>query len=625
VRCLPTIVIAASLGLLACGTQDLAAGPADGATADGGAERGDDGASTDTGEDAGATPADSGANDTAASDAGPPATTATPDTAAVSCTPGTSMCDGQAVKTCDTGGNAWKTTATCVAAEPGKSEVCVQAPDGTAECVQQTCVPGTQWCAGGAIVLRCSASGLATKVLDDCTDGGTKPGLCKAGKCVDQLCKPAEAKCSADGKGVQTCAADGLSWGAPTACDKGHICNDAACKKQLCKPGESACGGDVVQVCNAHGTAMIDKTDCAKFGNVCFAAKCANKLCNPGEATCSGKTTYNLCVDNGTKLAPKTCPAGNTCVADACKPTVCAAKLKAAPVNNKVDIIWLVSTANTMIQEMGTVEKQLNAFFAYVSASALDCRVVLVGKGSKWVPLAHDAGKHLPAGTFLWVQKQLWGHDLLYRVVMPKTTGGYVTDFKAFLRPDAAKHIVAVSDNNSTLMKAQAFSTALGEVVHPGNPPAGPLFAGFRFHSVVGDGQHPSKGCATAVKKGVEYLALSAQTGGAKLAICEADWQPMFTPITKAKAPAGGATPGCLFALPAKVVASQPLIDKATFSYGPADKPTALQQVNDASTCGSASAFWFVPDQQGATHMALCPGACTAVAKQTLTAKWPCP
>ena len=68
-RCLPTIVIAASLGLLACGTQDLAAGPADGATADGGAERGDDGASTDTGEDAGATPADSGANDTAASDA----------------------------------------------------------------------------------------------------------------------------------------------------------------------------------------------------------------------------------------------------------------------------------------------------------------------------------------------------------------------------------------------------------------------------------------------------------------------------------------------------------------------------------------------------------------------------
>lgn len=105
---------------------------------------------------------------------------------------------------------------------------------------EETCVLTEKKCQDDK-VLECQAAGWVE--VDTCDR------ICEGGICTGE-CKPnVEKKCSADGKGIQTCSADGKAFLPPEPCE-GH-CHGNACV--ACKPNSPKCNGNQPQVCSAAG------------------------------------------------------------------------------------------------------------------------------------------------------------------------------------------------------------------------------------------------------------------------------------------------------------------------------------------------------------------------------------
>lgn len=537
------------------------------------------------------------------------------------CKPGAKTCDGAILKACNATGTAWVNTA-CKSDPTGLSEICLDT-NGSAKCVAQVCKPDTIWCDGTA-VWACDDKGLSQAALVDCTEGGKKVATCiqaagATAKCVDQLCEPGKTSCAATGNSVQTCAVDGMSYSGTTACGTSNVCVAGACKPQICTPQALFCAGDIVRKCDKTGTAATDQFPCALDGKVCSAGKCLPQLCTIGKNQCdAGK--LKTCIDSGSGWQTSTCPAGTTCQDGACTSPLCEAWLTPVPNAGKADIIWFIDTSGSMSQEAKWLNTNLDKFAESLSKGGIDYRVVLVGTG---LGLNPQLGKFLAPGSFLWVKKAIYSTDALKKL-SPKGSN-YINDFQSFLRPDAIKHWVAVTDDDSTQYKGSQFDQDVMAIDVPGTPGV-KLFANYLFHSIVAWGPLAQKGCSTGARIGTEYLWLTAKTKGLQFKVCDADWTPFFNDIAAAVGKTATAVPGCEFAMPAAVIGKQPAIDKLTMTYvNAAGQKSPLPSVNGVGACASQLAYYYLPDKLGAKSLVLCPQACQTLDKSGLLAHFPCP
>ena len=85
------------------------------------------------------------------------------------------------------------------------------------------------------------------------------------------------------------------------------------------------------------------------------------------------------------------------------------------------------------------------------------------------------------------------------------------------MRPDSLRHVVIVSDDNSTQMSAGAFDSFV-------KGRAG--YQDYRLHGAVG---LSSGGCVARV--GSVYQELAQLSGGMLFHICDADWSALFTQL----------------------------------------------------------------------------------------------
>lgn len=220
-----------------------------------------------------------------------------------------------------------------------------------------------------------------------------------------------------------------------------------------------------------------------------------------------------------------------------CTPKMAQYNIEDKKTGGKVDVIWWIDTSGSMSQEAKWLNSNLDAFAAFLAQGGLDYRMVLVGTG---LGLNPQLGKYLAPGTFLWVKKAIYSTDGLKKI-SPKGSN-YLNDFINFLRPDATKNWVAVTDDNSTQYKGSQFDQDIMAVSVPGNP-AVKLFQGYVWHSIVAYGPLASKGCSTGARIGTEYLWLTQKTNGVKGKVCDQDWKPIFADI--AKGVIQSAKPGC--------------------------------------------------------------------------------
>lgn len=307
------------------------------------------------------------------------------------------------------------------------------------------------------------------------------------------------------------------------------------------------------------------------------------------------------------------------------QPMICTSKiaelnLKEEKVGGKVDVVWWIDTSGSMSQEAKYLNDNINAFAQFISAANIDFRMILVGNGFSLCIQPPLGGPGCTDGPQYQHKKITIGSTNGPSILITQ----YAT-WSTFLRPEAAKNIVAVTDDNQstpptcTVQCGAGNGGALGAVCSkckaqwfvdelqkkdPANFPLTPLTPyGFVHHSIVA--YDSAADCPTIAQKGAAYLELTAMTGGAKHKICVSDWKPIFQQL--AQAVIQTAKPGCEYKIPFPVGVKP----NANFglSYVAKDDLFAVPAAS-GNSCAANGAGFTIDNLDAPAKVTLCPASC---------------
>jgi len=335
------------------------------------------------------------------------------------------------------------------------------------------------------------------------------------------------------------------------------------------------------------GEACTTANDCSAEFPICTAA-----------GNCVGCETSSDC----SAEAP-------VCSNGACTASCAGTEVAADVVTGPSDIIWIVDQSSSMSEETAHVQAKINDFAALISASNIDYRVVMIA-----TPTTN--GTNLPICVPPPLGGASCGNNTRFRLVDvavgshdgPQLAISRYNTYKDFLRPEATKHFVFVTDDNSGISATQ-FTTMVQAL-----QPAG-MFDDFRVHGIYAFGT-PGSGCngpfGSGAGNGTIYTQLIAQTSGASGVICTGDWTQVFQDISAAVV--SGSQVPCEFELPEPPMGQTLDTGKVNVKYemGGVAPGQTLPQVPAAADCPSSGA-WYYDDNTTPTRILLCPTTCTSV------------
>lgn len=214
-------------------------------------------------------------------------------------------------------------------------------------------------------------------------------------------------------------------------------------------------------------------------------------------------------------------------------PEHCAEIVENAAKKLPADILLVIDNSGSMKVEAASVKANMNQFSAKIIASGVDVHVVLLsalgGANGMCIdpPLGGGgcpfADTKLP--TFLHIEHGVGSNDALEKLLQ------YHDDWKDQMRPEARKHVVVVSDDNSDL-GAEDFDAAF-RALDPGHE-------GYRFHAIVGQNDKTDPMwctsepvcCDLTAAAGEVYLDLIKKTGGVYGDLCKQDFTLVFDALS---------------------------------------------------------------------------------------------
>ncbi len=104
-----------------------------------------------------------------------------------------------------------------------------------------------------------------------------------------------------------------------------------------------------------------------------------------------------------------------------------------------VDIIWVVDTSGSMVDETERIQRNMDNFVAEISASGVDTRVILIAQADIVPPNSNLA----QSGNYRYVMDEIDSHNSLDRIVAT------FSRYSDFLRENAHVHYIVVSDDES--------------------------------------------------------------------------------------------------------------------------------------------------------------------------------
>lgn len=316
-----------------------------------------------------------------------------------------------------------------------------------------------------------------------------------------------------------------------------------------------------------------------------------------------------------------------------------------------VDIIVVIDNSPSMTAEIIGVEQNINSNFAQIIAgSGLDYRVIMLAKhGSATAnqsiciskPLSGNltctppAAKPVNGPRFFHYDIEISSFDSLRKITqtynMPDPSGQAQQGWSQWLRPDALKIFIEITDDNETGVNSTMFETTLFALTPKqfGSAAA----RNYLFHSIIGvvgkassadpylPGEPvvtglcklPDGGSGGAVNNGPQYQALSKLTGGLRFPICDpSKYNTVFQKV--AEGVVNGAQVSCDFAIPAPP-AGFSLSNRIVVLYTPGagGAQQSFTQVTNAGTCLATSSFYV-----NAGRVVFCPATCTEVKADTL-------
>lgn len=304
-----------------------------------------------------------------------------------------------------------------------------------------------------------------------------------------------------------------------------------------------------------------------------------------------------------------------------CVTTSATAETKNLP----ADIIWAVDQSGSMNQETAHVQTQINNFVGLIAASQVDYRVVMIASTSAsnsiCVPPPLSGGGCDDGPRFRLVDRKVDSNDALNLIISE------YDKYSDFLRPDAVKHFVVVTDDNATdspMNSAANFGNALN-----GLQPGG-IFADWAFHAIYSNtGLIPCFGLfGFGAAYGAVYRDLVLQTGGAEGEICTGNWQAVFTEITTSVVQTTQVA--CLYEIPTpdSGTVDPDAVNVEYLPQGDANNPQMIYRVDSYADCGTGGqGGWHYDNNANPTRILLCPETCAAVrgdAQAVINVKFGC-
>ncbi len=491
---------------------------------------------------------------------------------------------------------------------PGAAKAC---DDGNL-CTADACDPKSG-CANVATSAACSDDNLCT-TSDACVGGVCKSGAalqCSDGNpCTDDGCD-AKTGCKAT-PNAATCN-DNSSCTTGDACVAGACtpkanlsCNDGnACTADACDPAKGCSNTPAAGSCS-------DNNSCTG-PDVCNAGACkggSGVVCNDNNAcTDDSCDTIKGCLHIANSAAcsdGKECTVGDACSGGKCQPGTAKPYVQLIPVvqtesgNGKVDVVLLIDSSGSMDTEIGLVNGNLVAFRDILTKSGLDWRLIVIGFGSGLCKTGCTADP-----KFQWVQKTIGSHDSL------KVMVDNYSAYQGFMRADAIKNVIVVSDDES-MVSAASFKSSVAGLGKFGAMEAAPL--GFVFHSIVSyDPNNVSKNCSTGKAVGNVYLSLTAETKGSKHPVCASDWKPVFESLANSVAKTTFTICDYEVVVPtgATYVPSELVLSAAI--KGPPQSNVSLVQISGKAGCAAQPKGWYFSNPAAPNKVVLCEAQCQAL------------
>ncbi|HUS63608.1 MAG TPA: vWA domain-containing protein [Kofleriaceae bacterium] len=273
-----------------------------------------------------------------------------------------------------------------------------------------------------------------------------------------------------------------------------------------------------------------------------------------------------------------------------------ATNVTAASVKLPVDIIWIIDNSGSMDEEEGYVQTNVNTFAQNIATSGIDYHVIMIADTTH-INVPPPLGG---SPQFLAVNQFVNSNDAL--VLLNST----YPMWQNFLRPNALKHIVVVSDDESTQMSAASFTTMMTAKIGT-----------FVLHAIVAESQGISIGfppvtdhCFNkAAAVGKQYLDLQKATGGVFASLCDTNWAPVFTALAAAVVK-GTALP-CNFAIPPPPAGETLDFSAVNLVYTPTGGAgTTVPMVSGVAAC-TASGGWYYDNAAAPTQLIACPATCS--------------
>jgi hypothetical protein len=282
----------------------------------------------------------------------------------------------------------------------------------------------------------------------------------------------------------------------------------------------------------------------------------------------------------------------------------------AANQRGPADIIFALDNSGSMDEEAGFVQENMNSFSQQIVDAAVDVRVVVI---SSYPDEDNGICIDAPLGgggcprtdtklpSFLHVNEKVSSNDALELVIEK------FPDYRQILRPEAQKHVVVVTDDESDLPAARARAEILAL--------APPLFDGFVFHGIFAFSEGEGDQCEDlASDEGREYEKLVADTGGVSGDLCLQDFKPVFDRL--AQAVVGSSRLACHWAIPAPNASEgvDPKLTNVLYRPGGASG-IGIPRARSVDDCAAATDgwAWYYDDEVRPTTISMCPTACDTI------------
>jgi len=293
------------------------------------------------------------------------------------------------------------------------------------------------------------------------------------------------------------------------------------------------------------------------------------------------------------------------------------ATAEAAAVKQPVDVIIVIDQSGSMNEEIIQVRDNINKLSAYLNATKLDYRVIMIagmpGNGSLPMcvpePLAGPSCAS-KAPRYRAVNRHIESWDALKWVIQTYDSTDTTTKWSDMLRVNAIKVFIPITDDdaNDSFLPVPRSTSFDDMILSRGSGTFGTKSKRkYVFYPICGvSTTSTSTKCSTAVNTGPVYVELATLTKGKAFSVCEPNYEPVFQAIGKAIA----TSVACEVAVPAPPAGET--FDPAKVNVVYKDSgggSTVVPQDTSADCYGGANGWQYSSD---GTKILLCGTACAA-------------